>query len=113
MNDKSSNQNATAPVVSNTTSMSLMDFRRHIDEIDDEIVRLFKDRMNVSREIACYKKEHGLSTLDATREQDKLASIDEKAGVELRTYAHALYSTILKLSREYQDVTLHSPSLRV
>jgi chorismate mutase/prephenate dehydratase len=80
-----------------------MDFRQQIDEIDDEIVRLFKERMNVSREIACYKREHGLSTLDAAREQEKLASIDEKAGAELRTYAHTLYSTILKLSRAYQD----------
>lgn len=85
--------------------MNLTDYRQQIDEIDGKLLHLFEERMSISREIACYKKEHGLATLDTAREQEKLAIIDEKASAELRPYAHTLYLTILNLSRMYQEST--------
>jgi len=82
--------------------MDLKDYREKIDGIDDEILRLFKERMDVSCEIALYKKELGLPVLDAARESEKLDVIGEKAGAEFYGYARALYSTLFGLSRDYQ-----------
>ena len=82
--------------------MDLKDYREKIDWIDDEILRLFKERMDVSCEIALYKKELGLPVRDAARESEKLDVMGEKAGEEFRGYARALYFTLFELSRDYQ-----------
>ena len=83
--------------------MDLNDYREKIDTIDSELVRLFKERMDISCQIAMYKKEHGLPVLDAVREKEKLAAIGEKAGEELQPYAQKLYTTLFELSRAYQE----------
>ena len=38
--------------------------RKKINEIDTKMAQLFEERMNASREVAQYKKEHGLPILD-------------------------------------------------
>jgi len=48
--------------------MDLQNYREQIDVIDDELLQLFKKRMNIARQIALYKKEHNLPALDAARE---------------------------------------------
>jgi chorismate mutase/prephenate dehydratase len=58
--------------------------------------------MDVVLEIARYKKEHGLPILDAERERERLSTVSEKAGGELRGAAYILYSTLLELSRARQ-----------
>ena len=83
--------------------MNLQDYRVQIDRTDDALLRLFKERMNISRQIARYKKEHGLPVLDAEREKEKLAELGEKAGETFRPYAHALYTLLFELSRAYQE----------
>ena len=54
-------------------SEDLKELRGKIDSIDAQLVDLFKQRMAVSRDIAAYKKEHSLPTLDAGRERALLA----------------------------------------
>ena len=83
--------------------MDLLKYREQIDAIDDQLLRLFKERMSLARQIALYKKEHNLPVLDTARETEKLAVIDEKAGRELRSYAHRLYALLFELSRAYQE----------
>jgi len=83
--------------------MDLNNYREQIDKIDNELLRLFKERMDIARQIALYKKEHNLPALDAARETEKLAVIDEKAGEQLRPYANELYAKIFELSRVYQE----------
>ena len=90
--------------------MDLLDLRARIDDIDERILRLFKERMDISLEIAQYKKEHGLPALDASRERDKLADISEKAGDELRSYANMLYKLLFELSRAHQGSVLNAAS---
>jgi len=90
--------------------MDMQTYREQMDRIDDELLRLFKERMGVSHQIALYKKEHGLPALDATRERDKLAAIGEKAGEEMRSYACMLYSMLFELSRTHQGSILHVES---
>ena len=83
--------------------MELQDYRKQIDEIDDELVKLFAKRMEVSEGIASYKKERGLPILDAGREHEKINSICAKVAPEMRNYASVLYSSIFELSRSHQS----------
>ena len=40
--------------------MDLADFRNQIDEIDQELMALFRRRMETVEQIAAYKEQHGL-----------------------------------------------------
>lgn len=42
-------------------------FRRRLDEIDDEIARLFGERLQICREVAAYKSEHGIPMMQPDR----------------------------------------------
>ena len=66
--------------------MELKDYRDQIDQIDDEIVRLFQQRMDVAAQIAAYKKEHDLPIMQASREREKLADLSGKTREELQSY---------------------------
>lgn len=83
--------------------MNLQELRTKIDEIDQEMTRLFEARMDVASEIAAYKRANNLPVLDAGRERDKLAEIAESSRADLQTYAQMLYSTLFELSRSYQS----------
>ena len=83
--------------------MSLNTYRKQIDSIDDELLRLFKERMENSRLVALYKKEHNLPVLNAERENEILNTVVEKTEDELQPYTLKLYTTILELSRKYQE----------
>ena len=87
--------------------MELKDLRAEIDNIDDEMVRLFGARMEIAAQIADYKKEHGLPILVPAREAEKLLDVAEKAGPEMADYTKELYATLFRLSREYQSAHIN------
>ena len=81
----------------------LEQLRAEIDGLDQQIVELFKARMEAAGEVAGYKKEHGLPVLDAGRERTLLNKIAQQAGEELGDYAQSVYRTLLSVSRSYQN----------
>ena len=83
--------------------MDLQDYRKEIDAIDDELVRLFGQRMDIAAKIADYKKENNLPILGPAREREKLADVAAKAGPEMANYTRVLYSMLFELSRSYQS----------
>ena len=83
--------------------MDLKELRTEIDAIDDELVRLFTQRMSVAARIADYKKEHELPILVPAREREKLQDVAEKAGADMADYTRVLYSMLFELSRSYQS----------
>ena len=83
--------------------MDLNELRTEIDQIDDELVRLFAARMDVAAKIADYKKEHNLPILAPVREREKLQDVAEKAGPDMANYTRVLYSMLFELSRSYQS----------
>ena len=50
----------------------LKESRRIIDEIDDQLIKLFEKRMETVSEVAAYKLENGMNVLDSKREEDIL-----------------------------------------
>ena len=82
--------------------MDLKELREKIDSVDEQLVKLFSDRMKIVGEIAEYKKENGLPIYDGKRELEKLAAIAEMTDEEYRLYLSDLYSCIFEVSRSYQ-----------
>lgn len=83
--------------------MDLNELRLEIDQIDDQLVRLFVKRMEVSARIADYKKQNHLPILAPAREAEKLADVAQKAGGDMAVYTRVLYDLLFELSRGYQS----------
>jgi 4-amino-4-deoxychorismate mutase len=49
------------------SAAGLEPFRRRLDAIDDEIARLFGERLQICREVAAYKSEHGIPMMQPER----------------------------------------------
>ena len=83
--------------------MDLMECRKEIDRIDDELLRLFAERMDVAAQVAACKKERGLPVLDAAREREKLVDVLQKSPEGIGEYAVSLFSLLMDLSRSSQN----------
>ena len=90
--------------------MELSDYRTRLDQIDEELLRLFSERMNIAAEIASWKQENSLPVLDARREKEKLRRIEEMSDPELSDYSFTLFSMLMELSRSRQNRILHRES---
>ena len=86
------------------------EYRNQINKIDSEIVRLYKERMEVAKLIGEYKKENGLPIKDTRREKELLDTLSEMAGEEDGNGIRSLYSVIFELSRMKQRKVFDSPS---
>ncbi len=83
--------------------MNLDDYRKQIDEIDQKMMHLFKDRMLVSQKIGEFKKINKLPVLDLNREQVILNQRRiELNDHELWPLYESFLKEIMKLSKEYQ-----------
>lgn len=81
--------------------MDITDYRKQIDEIDNQLLQLFLKRMETSAAIAQYKKANDIPILNRTREREVLAMAEAKAP-GLETYANRYFANIMELSRAYQ-----------
>ena len=89
--------------------MDLSDIRKKIDDIDSKLLPLFLERMQVSAEVAAYKKANNLPVLNKQRERDILKWVRAESG-DMELYADRLYNNIFELSRAYQDELLAGAS---
>ena len=80
----------------------LKTLRNEIDQIDRQMVELFRQRMDVTRRVGEYKAAAGIPVLDQAREREVLRNKSELAGEELRPAVISLYQTIMSLSRRQQ-----------
>ena len=83
--------------------MELKDYRDKLDRIDDQMAALFKERMETVRKVADYKRETNTPVLASGREREILYRVTGLCGEELEEYAKILWSTLLELSRDYQE----------
>ncbi|MBQ3668432.1 MAG: chorismate mutase [Clostridia bacterium] len=82
--------------------MSTTEYRKQIDEIDAELVKLFARRMEVSAEIARYKQQNNLPITDLSREKEKYTAVLNQTPPELQDYSYPLFSLLIELSKSYQ-----------
>ncbi|MCI9352198.1 MAG: bifunctional chorismate mutase/prephenate dehydratase [Lawsonibacter sp.] len=89
--------------------MELSEIRTKIDAVDDQLLKLFLERMELAEEVAAYKNEHNLPILNRGREREILAKVTQKAGDKER-YAYHLYSTLFELARSRQAELVSAPT---
>lgn len=82
--------------------MDFQEMRNIINNIDDQFVSLFVERMKASARIGEYKMEHGMNIHDPKREQEIIDTLSEKAGKLYAPYVQALYRDVFDLSRQLQ-----------
>ena len=83
--------------------MDLNEIRKEINRVDDQLVKLFVERMELASQVAAYKKEHNMPIYVPAREREILKKVAEMAGPELGSYTRLLYTHIMELSRSHQS----------
>lgn len=79
--------------------------RKKIDEIDEKILLLLRERLEISKEIGRIKREHGAPLKDPQREKEKYEQLIEKA-VELGLDSEEvkeIYHKIIAMSVRTQE----------
>ena len=82
--------------------MDLTQIREEINQVDDQLVKLFVQRMELASQVAAYKREHNMPIFVPAREREILKKVAEQAGPEFGSYTRLLYATIMDLSRSHQ-----------
>lgn len=82
--------------------MELQELRDQIDTIDQQIVELFRQRMDATRQVGEYKAARHMPVLDQERERQVLKNKGDLAGEELRPAVITLFQTVMSLSRRQQ-----------
>lgn len=77
--------------------------RKEIDEIDEQIAKLFEKRFETVRDVIAYKIENHLPILNSDREKE----ITEKnvnliSDEDIQPYFRAWFNDLLALSKEFQ-----------
>lgn len=83
--------------------MDITQLRRQIDDVDRQLLQLFTQRMEISSEIADYKKAQNIPIFDPVREREKLSDVAANVPSELQSASKVLYSLLFELSRSYQS----------
>ena len=83
--------------------LDLNEIRKQIDATDQEIVRLFEQRMRLTQQVAEYKIETGKPVFDPERERSKLETLGALAsGAFNKRGVQELFQQIMSISRKRQ-----------
>lgn len=81
----------------------LLELRDEIDEIDEQIVKLYEKRMKIAEEVAEYKIHTGKKVFDKKREDEKIAKLTAKAESDFTEHGiYELFEQIMAVSRKRQ-----------
>ena len=84
-------------------TLDLMECRNKLDVIDQEIVRLFEERMKVCGDVAEYKIATGKAVSDAEREKQKIEAVQGFAHGDFnQTAVKEIFSQLMTISRRFQ-----------
>jgi chorismate mutase/prephenate dehydratase len=82
--------------------MNLEDIRKEIDQVDNELVKNFLKRMDISKKVAKEKEKTGSPVVNTAREREILSRVSDMAGEDMEVYARVLYNTLFDVSKAYQ-----------
>ncbi|MBQ8197317.1 MAG: chorismate mutase [Clostridia bacterium] len=86
---------------------TLDESRKIINQVDKEMAELFVKRMQAVKNIADYKKEHGLPIYDAKREDELISVNSQKVeDLEIRPYYVNFLKNNMQVSRSYQSMIM-------
>lgn len=93
--------------------MSLELLRDKIDNIDNQLLKLFIERMSISSEIAQYKKDNNLPVFQSGREDEIKNKINKSTPDNFKNSAQVLFENIMDISkcRQQQDLYKELPAI--
>ncbi len=89
--------------------MELNEIRAKIDSLDDQLLKLFLERMDLAEAVAAIKNQNNLPVLNKEREREILAKVTAAAGDRER-YAYQLFTALFELARSRQAELISSPT---
>lgn len=82
---------------------TLEELRQRLDVVDDEIVKLYEQRMSICEEVGAYKVESGRKVFDRQREKEKLQDVASKVESDFnKKGVQELYEQLMSMSRKLQ-----------
>ena len=88
----------------------LAEARSELNEIDDQIVELFKRRMEISERIAEIKQANDMPILNQGREDEVIQRLTEGCDEDMAEYITELYKEIFEISRACQEKFMNQES---
>ena len=83
--------------------MDLNEIRNRIDGIDDQIVKLFVERMKLTEGVAKYKVEHSLPVFQGKREKEILERVASMSPDNMANGSRLLFANLMDISKCYQQ----------
>lgn len=85
----------------------LNDIRKEINNIDEQMIELFIQRMEIVKKVLVYKQENNLPVLDESREVILIKrNIELLNNKELERYYNIFFSGVLNSSKKFQEDNL-------
>ncbi|WP_147388275.1 chorismate mutase [Fusobacterium polymorphum] len=77
--------------------------RKKIDEIDDKLLALFKERLEVSKKIGLLKKKYKMEIFDPQREQEIIDGCTQNISEDEKVYVEKFLRNLMAISKEVQS----------
>ena len=84
----------------------LSEIRNEIDEIDEQMLKLFVQRMKAAGEVVATKRGIGVPVTNPAREREIISKVAKAAGPDLENEASLLFKTLMAISRGRQRAVL-------
>ena len=84
--------------------MELDKLREEIDIVDNQICKLFEERMNIVNRIGEYKRKKNEPINNAARERQVLARISKLLPPHMEDFGRSLYRSIFDISKAYESM---------
>ena len=87
----------------------LADFRRSIDEVDAQLVRLLAERFRITHEIGVLKARHDMAPVDLVRQHQQIDGLRELAAAEgldpdfCEKFVHFVMDEVVRSHRRIAD----------
>lgn len=81
---------------------NLKDYRIQLDTLDEEMKKLFLERMKIVKEISEFKKQNNLNIEDKNREQEMCARLSSDVSEEYKSYYLMFLNEVINISKSYQ-----------
>ena len=86
-----------------TMDKRILELRQQIDELDEEIIRLLKKRMGISKEVGKLNEELDIPVEDKTRENAIIVRLTQQAGRNLsEQQLIRIFTAVFKSSKQIQ-----------
>ncbi len=82
----------------------IIELRKKIDDLDEQIIRLLKRRMQISKDVGSLKEKLHIPIEDKTREYEIIERLTQKAGKNLsEEQLIRIFTAVFKSSKQVQE----------